>query len=106
MNASAAALRSIDVKPSLPKINLRPPKLTKLCCPQAMPIREEDRSPIPRPVASPLACSLDQSLDLCLGQILPLAIAVGAVFGSLLLALPRSLTVSPGLVQGRCLQCS
>jgi hypothetical protein len=39
MDAFNAALRSIDVQATMPKIDLRPTKLTKLRRTQAMPIR-------------------------------------------------------------------
>jgi hypothetical protein len=46
MHTFDPALCTIDVQPTMPKVDLRPTKLAKLLRTQAMSIGEEDRSAI------------------------------------------------------------
>jgi hypothetical protein len=62
------------MQPSVPKIDLRPAKLAEFLRSQAMPIRQQDRSRIPRAIPPALPRSADQLLDLTFGQVLARAI--------------------------------
>jgi hypothetical protein len=70
MDASAGALRAVDVQAPLSKIDLRPAKTAKLGSAEAMAIGQQDRTSIPGAIPASLARSVDQPFDLGLGQIL------------------------------------
>jgi hypothetical protein len=65
MHAFNAALRSVDVQSTMPKIDLRPAERAKLLGSQPVSIREQDRACIPCAIASSLSRRLNQANDFC-----------------------------------------
>ena len=69
MDTLYSSFSSINMQATIPQIDLCPTERTKLRCPEAMSISEEDRCSIPLAVTATSTGRFNQSFDLLLCQI-------------------------------------